>query len=163
MEVLRDGTFVYNLNAEELSRGLRSSKRSPRNTKFLVECVGAVGMDKVLQVIEDLETDRVFTDTEILDTFPFPQIFVLTSMIIVCGKTEIFEYDGSTLTSKISALATGQLWSVVDFYEFVYMSNGVVSVLRDPMSGVYALTIVQPVAGAICDFNGQIIIGGLIV
>jgi hypothetical protein len=162
MEVLRDGTFVYNLNAEELSRGLRSSKRSPRNTKFLVECVGAVGMDKVLQVIDDLETDRIDT-TVIADAFPYPQIFVFTNIIIVCSATVIYEYSGGSLTAKTGALTTGQLWSAVDFYEFVYMSNGVVSVLRDPMSGVYALTIVQPVAGAICDFNGQVVIGGLIV
>jgi hypothetical protein len=161
MEVLRDGTFVYNLNAEELSRGLRSSKRSPRNTKFLVECVGAVGMDKVLQVIDDLETDRIDT-TVIADAFPYPQIFVLTNMIIVCSATEIYEYESGALVSKLAALATGQLWSLVDYFNFVYMSNGVVSVLRDPMSGVYALTAVQPIAGAICDFNGQIVIGGLV-
>lgn len=161
MEVLRDGTFVYNLNAEELSRGLRSSKRSPRNTKFLVECVGAVGMDKVLQVIDDLETDRIDT-TVIADAFPYPQIFVLTNMIIVCSATVIYEYESGALVSKLAALTTGQLWSLVDYFNFVYMSNGVVSVLRDPMSGVYALTAVQPIAGAICDFNGQIVIGGLV-
>jgi hypothetical protein len=84
-------------------------------------------------------------------------------MIIVCGKTEIFEYVGGTLVSKLNAITTGQLWSVVDYFNFVYMSNGVVSVLRDPMSGIYALTTIQPVAGAMCDFNGQVVIGGLIV
>jgi hypothetical protein len=162
MEVLRDGTFVYNLNSEDLSRGLRSSKRSPRNTKFLVECIGAVGFDKVLQVIDDLQNDRIDTAV-ITDPFPYPQIFVLTGMIIVCGKTIIYEYVGGSLVSKLAGLTTGQLWSVVDYFNFVYMSNGVVSVLRDPMSGVYALTTIQPVAGAICDFNGQVVIGGLIV
>ena len=162
MEVLRDGTFVYNLGSAELARGLRNSKRVPRNGKFLVECVGAVGLDNVLQVIDDLENDRIDTSA-ILDTFPFPQIFVLTKMIIVCGKTEIFEYVGGSLVSKIAALTTGQLWSVVDYFEFVYMSNGVVSVLREPTSGVYSITAVQPVAGAICDFNGQVVIGGLVV
>lgn len=161
MEVLRDGTFVYNLNNEELSRGLRSSKRSPRNTKFLVECVGAVGLDKVLQVIDDLQNDRIDT-TVIADAFPYPQIFVLTKMIIVCSATIIYEYESGSLTSKLGPVTTGQLWSVVDYFEFVYMSNGIVSVLRDPMSGVYALTSVQPIAGAICDFNGQVVIGGLV-
>jgi hypothetical protein len=163
MEVLRDGTFVFDLKSEELSHGLRPSKRSPRNAKFLVECVGAVGLDKVLQVIDDLENDRIFTDTEITDPFPYPQIFVLTNMIIVCGKTEIFEYDGSTLTSKLAGITTGQLWSVVDYFNFVYMSNSIVSVLREESSGIYSLTTAQPVAGAICDFNGQVIIGGLVV
>jgi hypothetical protein len=162
MEVLRDGTFVYNLNAEELSRGLRVSKRSPRNTKFLVECVGAVGLDRVLQVIDDLENNRIDTSV-IADAFPYPQVFVLTNMIIVCGKTVIYEYLGGSLTSKLAGITTGQLWSVVDYYNFVYMSNGVVSVLRDSGSGAYALTTVQPVATAIGDFNGQVVIGGLVV
>jgi hypothetical protein len=162
MEVLRDGTFVYNLNSEELSRGLRPSKRSPRNNKFLVRCIGAVGIDKVLQVIDDLENDRIDT-TIITDAFPYPQIFVLTNMIIVCGATDIYEYESGALVSKLAGVTTGQLWSVVDYFNFVYMSNGVVSVLRDPMSGVYALTSAQPVAGAMCDFNGQVVIGGLIV
>jgi len=161
MEVLRDGTFVYNLNSEELSRGLRPSKRSPRNNKFLVRCIGAVGIDKVLQVIDDLENDRIDT-TVITDAFPYPQIFVLTNMIIVCGATDIYEYDLGVLTIKLAGVTTGQLWSVVDYFNFVYMSNGVVSVLRDPMSGVYALTSAQPVAGAMCDFNGQVVIGGLV-
>lgn len=161
MEVLRDGTFVYNIKADELSRGLRSSRRSPRNTKFLVEAVGAVGYDKVLQVIDDLETDRIDTSA-IATAFPYPQIFVLTNMIIVCNATMIYEYDAPNLTSMLGPVTAGNLWSLVDYYEFVYMSNGVISVLRDAQSGSYSITSVQPIAEAICDFNGQIVIGGLV-
>lgn len=158
MEVLRDGTFVFDLKSEELSHGLRPSKRSPRNAKFLVECVGAVGMDKVLQVIEDLEVDRIDT-TIITDAFPYPQIFVLTNMIIVCSATKVYELVAGSLVLKIT-VAAGTLWSVVDFYEYVYMSNGVASVIRDPTSEIYSLTTTLPLAEAICDFNGQVVIGG---
>jgi hypothetical protein len=158
MEVLRDGTFVFDLKSEELSHGLRPSKRSPRNAKFLVECVGAVGMDKVLQVIDDLENDRIDTGV-IVDPFPYPQIFVLTNMIIVCSATKVYELVAGSLVLKITVTA-GTLWSAVDFYDYVYMSNGVASVIRDPTSELYSLTTTLPLAEAICDFNGQVIIGG---
>jgi hypothetical protein len=162
ISVLRDGTFTASIDGKALSRGLRSSKRSPRNEKFLVEAAGMVGIDGVLQAIDDLEVDRIDTSADILDAFPYPQIFVFTNVIIVCGRQEIFEWDGTTLTSMISALTAGQLWSAVSFYEFIYMSNGAVSVLRDPGTGLYALTTDQPVAMAIGDYNGQVMVGGLV-
>jgi hypothetical protein len=35
-------------------------------------------------------------------------------------------------------------------------------VLRDPQSGAYATTTDQPLANAICNFNGQVVIGGIV-
>lgn len=161
MEVLRDGTFSFTIAGNELARGLRSSKRAPRNAKFLVECVGAVGIDNILQVIDDLKTDRIDTGV-IADAFPYPQVFVFTSVILVCGSQTIYEWDGTTLNSVIGPVTAGQLWSAVDYYRFIYLSNGVVTVLRNPTTGLYALSSAQPIANAICDFNGQVIIGGLV-
>lgn len=158
MEVLRDGTFTTRINSDDLAKGLRSSKRNPRNIKFMVQCIGAVGLDSVLQVIDDLEGDRIDTIATILDAFPYPQIFVFTNLTLICGRQDIYEYDG-TLTHVFGPVAVGQLWSAVDFFRFIYMSNGSVSVLRDPDTGVYSLTATQPVAAALCNFNGQVIIG----
>lgn len=159
MEVLRDGTFSNLISAEALARGLRPSKRSPRNAQYLVECEGAVGLDGVLQVIDELENNRVDTSVEITDNFPYPQIFVFTNVIIVCDETNIYEYDGATLTLVHGPVASGQLWTAVDFYDFIYMSNGSVAVLRDPNTGTYSTTTDQPTAFAICNFNGQVMIG----
>ena len=158
MEVLRDGTFSYLIGDSNLSRGLRPSKRIPRNREYLVECSGAVGMDRVLQVIDDLETDRLDTSI-IVDGFPYPQIFVFTNAIIVCGETRIYEWVAGALVLEL-IVAAGELWSAVDFFEFVYMSNNVVAVLRSATSGVYTETAEQPVARAICNLNGQVHIGG---
>src|SRR4030043_1106143 len=159
MEVLRDGTFAFVVGPEALARGLRPSKRLPRNAQFLVQCEGAVGLDGVLQVLDDLETDRVDTSTEITDSFPYPQIFVFTNVILVCDETNIYEYDGTTLTLMLGPVAAGQTWAAVDFYDYIYMSNGTVSVLRAPNTGTYALTADQPTASAICNYNGQVMIG----
>lgn len=159
MEYLRDGTFTHTIGSEELSRGLRPSKRVPRNSKFLVDSIGAVGKDKVLQVIDDLENDRIDSLTDITDGFPYPQIFVFTELILVCGETEIFEWDGSTLTSVIGPVAAGELWSALDFFNFIYLTNGTVSIVRDPNTGVYSTTTDYPIARASCNYNGQVFVG----
>jgi len=159
MEVLRDGTFSFTIETTALARGLRPSKRTPRNAKFLVEALGAVGLDGVLQVIDDLEPDRVDTSIEITDAFPYPQIFVFNRVTIVCGETDIYEWDGVSLTLVIGPVTAGELWSAVEFFDFIYMTNGVVSILRDPFTGEYALTADQPVGTALANFNGQVFVG----
>ena len=161
MYVLRNGLFAYQIDNKDLSRGLRPTKRSPRNARFLVTCVGAVGLDEVLQVIDNLQTDRINSTATIADTFPYPQLFVFTNVIIVCGKTNIYEYASSTLTKVIGPVTTGEIWSAVDFYDFIYMTNNVVSIVRSPTSGVYSLTTDYPIAGSLCNFNGQVIAGGI--
>ena len=159
MEILRDGTFSFNIEGASLARGMRPSKRSPRNAKYLVQCIGAVGLDNVLQVIDDLETDRVDTAL-IADPFPYPQIFIGTNLILVCGQSSIYELEAGVLVLKI-VVAAGSLWSVVDFFDYLYMSNGTVAVIRDPTSKLYSLSTTLPTAEAICNFNGQVIIGGI--
>ena len=159
MEVLRDGTFTFTIQAEALARGLRPSKRVPRDSKYLIECIGAVGYDTVLQVMDDLEDYRMNTSGVITDTFPYPQVFIFTNMIIVCSETEIYEWVGSSLVSKVGPVAAGELWSAVDFLTFIYLTNGSVAVQRNPSSGDYSITTDYPIARAICNFNSQVIVG----
>lgn len=149
------GEFSITLDSSKLSKGLRPSKRMPRNSSFLVECKGAMGKDGVLQVMDQLT--RMDTDT-ITDPFPYPQIFVFTNLIIVCGKTKIYEWVAGALVLKLT-VTTGSTWSAVDFYDYVYMSNGVVAVIRDAETKLYSITTDQPTAQAICNFNGQVLIG----
>lgn len=147
--------FSITIDTSKLSKGLRPSKRMPRNSGFLVECKGAVGRDGVLQALEELA--RIATAT-ITDVFPYPQIFVFTNLIIVCSSTKIYELVGGSLVEKLTVTA-GSTWSAVDFYDFIYMSNGAVAVLRSPESNVYSITTAQPEAMAICNFNGQVLVG----
>mgnify|MGYP001492304731 CR=1 FL=1 len=149
--------FDITISSEQLKRGLRPSKRVPRNSGYLVECLGAVGRDGVLQVLDALS--RIDTSA-ITDTFPFPQLFVCTNFIAVCSAKKIYEYSGSGLTTKYTASAAGGVWSVADFYDYAYFSNGSIAVVRDAASKVYSLTSALPSANAICNFNGQVIIGG---
>ena len=136
ISVAQGGKFTFTIKAKELSKGLRSSKLNPRDKDFLVTCIGAVGKDEVLQVTDALI--RMATAT-ITDGFPFPQIFVFTNMVIVCGLQKIYEWDGTSLNLKYTAAAAGGTWSAVDFYDYVYMSNGKIAVIRDAGDGTYSL------------------------
>ena len=48
MQVSRGGKFSHTINPGQLSKGLRRSKRDPRNSGFMITCQGAVGRDNVL-------------------------------------------------------------------------------------------------------------------
>ena len=148
-------SFSITLDSSKLSKGLRPSKRMPRNSGYLVECKGAMGKDGVLQVMDQLT--RMDTDI-ITDPHPYPQLFTFTNMIIVCGKTKIYEWVAGALVLKLTVTA-GSTWSCVDFFDHVYMSNGTVAVIRDAAAKTYSVVTDQPTAQAICDFNGQVLIG----
>lgn len=146
---------LLSIGPGELSQSLRPSKRLPRNNKFLTECNGAIGRDGVLCALDEIT--RIAT-TAITDGFPYPQIFVFTNVIIVCGETKIYEWVSDALVEKLTVSA-GSTWSAIDFYDYVYLSNGNVAVERDAMDETYSTTSDLPAAMAICNFNGQVIIG----
>jgi hypothetical protein len=147
--------FSITLDSSKLSKGLRPSKRMPRNSGFLVECKGAMGKDGVLQVMDQLT--RMDTDT-ITDPFPYPQIFVFTNLIIVCGKTKIYEWIAGALVLKLTVTA-GSTWSCAAFFDHVYLSNSKVAVIRNASDKTYSETTDLPIASTILDFNGQCLIG----
>jgi len=146
---------LFNIGPAELSRGLRPSKRMPRNSKFLTTCNGSVGIDGVLCSLDEIT--RIST-TAITDGFPYPQIFVFTNVIIICGETKIYEWVSDALVEKLTVSA-GSTWSAVAFAEYVYLSNGNVAVERDALDKTYSTTTDLPTAMAACDFNGQVIVG----
>lgn len=134
---------------------LRPSKRSPRNSGYLVTSTGAVGRDGVLQALESIT--RLATGTF---TFPYPQIFVFSTRIIVCGPTDIYEYDGS-LSASLLTVTEGGYWDAVDFYDFIYLTNGAVAVKRDPDTGAYSVTTDFPICSSACDMNGQVFVSSI--
>ena len=153
MEILQDGSFEFNI---DIAKGLRPSKRSPRNKDYLTTCKGAVGLDGVLQVIDDLQPNKINTTGLVSASFPFPQLFVLANVTLVCGRTRIYEYASGALTLQYTA-APGDLWEVVDFHSFLYLSNGTVAVTKDTLSGAYTASSLY-IADAMCNFNGQVIV-----
>jgi hypothetical protein len=148
--------FTFTVSSDQLTRGLRPSKRVPRDSKFLVESKGAIGQDGVLCAIDQLT--RTST-AEVTDTFPFPQLFVFTNLIIVCGRLKVYELTSGSLSLKYTATTGGSTWAAVDFYNYVYLSNGREAVTRNPDTGVYSISSTLPKAMSLCNFNGQVIVG----
>jgi hypothetical protein len=165
MKILPNGYFSVEFSAEDLRRGLRQSAKAPRNSKLLTVCNGAVGKDGVLRTLDTLAIHTAISDAITVglvpqDDFPFPQVFALEQLVILCNQTSILEYDGSGFNSKISGLTnTGAKWNISSAYGFVYLSNGQVSVTRSPETGVYSLNTTTPIARASCNYNGQFIVG----
>jgi hypothetical protein len=158
ISVIKNGKFSFTIGAMQLSRGLRTTKRNPRNGGYLTVANGCVGRDGVLQSLEEVNKIALYY---IKDSFPFPQIFVFTNLIIVCDATRIYEWMGNALHLEytIDPADAGCLWTAVDYYDCIYLSNGSVAIVRDPQSDTYALSTTLPYVTAMCDYNGQVIVG----
>lgn len=159
MPTLNNGVFSITINSEDLARGLRSTRRAPRNTKFLTICKGAVGLDNVLQVLRDISVDAIDISGLGALTFPYPQLFIFINVILICTPTKIYELIAGVPTIVFTASASGILWSAADFYNFIYASNGKVVAIRRATDGLWEESTAYPIAGAICNYNGQVMIG----
>ena len=153
MEVLRNGKFSLPILSSNLSKGLRKESSNTVNEHALISCSGMVGKNGVLQRLVSLV--RSF---DIDYTFPYPQIFVETNITILCTQTEIYEIIDNNPELKLT-VSGGSTWTLVSSHDFVYLSNGVVSVVRNPESKVFSITTDVPTSMAVCNYNGQIIIG----
>jgi hypothetical protein len=157
MEVLRNGKFSEVLDFADLAKGLRRTENDPRNRPGFEDLNGLIGKDGNLVTLPVLT--RLAT-TVITDAFPYPQIFNLRRYILVCGSTKIYEFDGTTMTLKITASVAGQTWSVLDYFDHIYLSNGSVVIIRDSQTNAYSESTSLPTALAACDYNGQAMLGG---
>jgi len=89
-------------------------------------------------------------------------LFVFTNMILVCTDIDIYEYTHTspgTLTNKIT-VAPGILWSAVEYFDYIYMSNCTAAVVRHAEDGSWEEIFGEslPPCRAACNYNGQIVI-----
>lgn len=157
ISVMRGGRFTFTLESSDLVRGLRPTSKLPRGNNFLYSSMGAIGKDSVLEALTVTQLPIPF----VTDAFPYPQVFNFINFVLICGKNNIFECakDGSSVELKYTASYTGAIWTAMDFFDYIYLSNGKITVVRDPMSGVYSFTTDVPTASAVCNFNGQVFVG----
>ena len=128
-------------------------KENIRNSLFLTESLGAFPYQGVLITSENFSANQIDASA-LACTFPFPQIFVLSEVILICTPTAIYEYPDLT-TPKISGLTTGTLWSVADYKRFILLTNSQVVVKKDSGTGLYSIDTTRPAGTCIADFNGQ--------
>ena len=154
---MREFPFKFD---EGLQKGLRSSESVPRSSQWLVQALGVIPEDDLLQTIPQLPTAINATG----ETYPYPQIFKLLNFILICGKRAIYEYDidSGSLNLVFVASSAGATWSYADFNDYILLTNGSVLVERDPITGSYREPndCGVPSCLCICNLNGQIIVGG---
>ena len=156
--VVEDTSFSLQIDSSKLIRGLRPSRRLSRDSGYLIQCQGAIGQDESLQELDALT--RMAT-TAITDPFPYPQLFVFTNLIVVCGQTAIYEWLNSALVLRLGSLTAGSPWSAVECFDCLYLSNGKVAVVRRATDKVFAIDTTLPNAEAMVNIHGQVMVGGL--
>jgi len=153
---MREYTIMFE---EGLKVGLRKSDHNPKNKGALIEAQGVIQKAGELHSLEELE----FLDVSTIDacTFPFPQIFQLTSWTLVCTPTKIYTFDGAAFTLVYTA-AEGSTWTVAEFHDFLLLTNGAEWVTLDPDSGCWEDYIPDEIIICLCncDINGQLFVGG---
>lgn len=158
-EVHKSGKFSLTITSAELASGLRKLDSNPRGTASFTALAGMVGKDNALRSLSQMT--RIDTDV-ITDTFPYPQLFVLSNHILICGERKIYEYVGAALVLKITASEAGRTWRILDYVDYLCLSNGVVTITRNPQTGAYSESATLPIFEAGCDYNGQAVIGDII-
>ena len=157
MEVLRNGKFTITLGSRDLARGLRKKSKNPRDVHAMTTLTGLVSKDGVLTA---MNTPTRIDTSVITDTFPYPQIFVLSNYILICDSTKIYTYNGSSMTLVYTASQAGSTWKCIDFIEFLLMTNNDIVVQRSASSGTFTEVTDIPEASALCNYNGQVLLGG---
>lgn len=152
----------YNLRLNEFIReGLRKHAENPRNSSGLIQCDGII---PEYESLTSLETPTRLTMDAVSATFPYPQVFVLKQVVLVCISTAIYTYSvsGDTLTLAIDSLTPGVTWSCADFGNFIILVNGKEVVTRDgaDLTWSKANSLNIPTCTSIVNVNGQAILCG---
>jgi hypothetical protein len=144
--------------------GLRPTLRSQIGNEALVMAQGLVPEEGVLHSIEDITVQQI--DTSSLGcTWPWPQIFVLQSITVVCSQNAIFVVNPDmSLTQVCNWFAPpNSLWTYADFGLTVILCNGASIIKLDGLSGEWGQVSDCSIMGANCiaGINGQLFAGGL--
>jgi hypothetical protein len=140
---------------EPFVKGLSPKNNKRNNNPYLTESKGAFPYQDALQSIEQITQ---LNTSSLGCTFPYPQLIITSNVILVCTPTAIYEVIGNSLILKIQDLTAGLTWSVIDSKEYLYLTNGYISVERNPFTKEYATNTNIPAGSALCNYNGQVIV-----
>jgi hypothetical protein len=139
---------------EPLGRGLAPNS-NPRNRPYLVESIGAIPYEDALEALASFSAINTSSLTVV---WPYPQMFVFSNAIVVCNKQDIYEVVGGSLVHEVGPVTAGVPWIALGFKDYIYLTNGQVAVTKT--QGTYAIITTIPFGTAVCNYNGQVLIGG---
>lgn len=143
---------------EGIQLGLRNSPKTSKRAEVLIKSDGFIPENNILRTLTLMDDFGAELDCD----WPFPQMFTLQGITLVCTPTVIYDYNDGSLVELFVADAAGTTWSVGDFWPYVIMTNGLYIVQRNPETGVWGASesCDIPFCVCLCEANGQIIMGG---
>jgi hypothetical protein len=153
---MREYTIIFR---DGIQRGLRKTEKNPRNSQALTKCQGAFPEDGVVHALDDLQSAEILSSIDA--EFPFPQIFALSMVTLVCTATKIYEYASGNITPVFEDATEGSTWTVADYGRFIVLTNGAILVVKDAQTGDYEEYTFCDIPNCICvaDVNGQMFVG----
>lgn len=142
-----------------LMSGLRPDAEQSRGMESLIQSVGVYPRKGSLVSPSDITFEALST---LGCSFPYPQMFVLSGMTLVCTETAIYTYSGGVLSLEIGGLTADEPWTVADFNTYLFMTNGTNTIILNPETGVFTAVLSNetPPAQCVCGTGSQIIWGG---
>jgi len=146
-----------------LLSGLRQFGQTQRNVGGLEKLVGIVPRENGLVAYDTLS--KPGTDSLLDPDWPFPQIFVLRSVIVLITKTGFYEVSSNwtSFTLKLSHASTDR-YHCADFGDYVVFAGPDGVIKRDALTGTFSLHVADstmPVFETACNYKGQLIAGNV--
>lgn len=152
---MREFTTVFE---EGLQTGLKRSIYTRRKAEWLLQSLGMIPEDQLLQTIPQVPTPITITGC----SWPYPQLFKLRiGTYLVCTERRIYEQKDGSLTLRYSSFSGGATWSLADFGEYLVLTNGHSLVERDPRTGEFNEYDDCKIPHCLCvlNLNGQLLCG----
>lgn len=146
--------FSDGKTSSPFSNGLRPKEELNHNTGYLSQATNIyLSEDGCFDAEKFTRTFSLNEDAQIFSAYK--DIFVLTS-------TVLYKYSNSTLTSLISGLTLGGMWSMADFGNYLLFTNGEINLIRDPETGIFSTDFgrIFPLAKCISAHRGRLVLGG---
>lgn len=155
------------ITLDNFIKGLRQYEDMPRNSEGLVECFNLIPRPQGLISVPNISTP--ITDTTV--DHPFPQIFFGHVHWVCATESKIYTINGDwSLTQRLDLnvyynsfpTAPKGAWHFADFFNYVVLTNGGVTVLYNPSTSQWEYNAVAtiPTLGTVCNFNGQLVGSG---
>lgn len=149
------------------TKGLRQYSDASRNSEGLVECFNLIPRPQGLIAAPTIS--RLITQVSV--DHPFPQVFIGHVHWVCATRDKIYTVNGDwslTLQLDLNVYynsfpdAPQGVWHFADFFNYVVLTNGGITVLYNPVAARWEYNDVAtiPTLGTILNFNGQMVGSG---
>jgi hypothetical protein len=163
--------YVLNIN-QALINGIRPEERFNRNQPFLEDAYNVRCAPTGLEAYEPITNPF---STDVLAGFPFPQLYVGESIVLLLGETfisrviesSIWTHLPITLQASVSdednSVPAGDQWHIADLKTSWYLFNSecMIARINDMQTGITTIIEKSVFPNTGTHFRGRVVVGGL--